>query len=127
MRVRCGACRTQFEVAGAGRFACPVCGSVNVVRNGAAGQPPAGQAAAGGEQPPPPPPQAGGMGGYPAAPGVVPGGAPQAPPPPKQEEPMPKIECPECEFTFIVGNVATVTCPMCAAEVPTGIEEESAE
>lgn len=32
MRVRCGACRTQFEVAGSGRYACPVCGSVNVVR-----------------------------------------------------------------------------------------------
>ena len=33
MIVRCGACRTQFEVAGAGRFSCPACGSVNVVRN----------------------------------------------------------------------------------------------
>ena len=121
MRVRCGACRTQFEVAGAGRFACPVCGSVNVVRNGAAGQAPPG-----GEQQPPPP-QSGGMGGYPTAPGVVPGGTSQAPPPPKQEEPMPKIECPECGFSFIVGKVATVTCPMCSTEVPTGIEEENAE
>lgn len=119
MRVRCGACRTQFEVAGAGRYACPVCGSVNVVRNGAGGQAPQG-----GEQPPPSP---GNMGGYQTAPGVVPpgGGAPQQPPPPRQEEPMPKIECPECEFTFIVGKVATVTCPMCSAEVETGIEEEN--
>jgi hypothetical protein len=40
---------------------------------------------------------------------------------------MPKIECPECEFTFIVGNVATVTCPMCSAEVSTGIEEDNGE
>jgi len=121
MRVRCGACRTQFEVAGAGRFACPVCGSVNVVRNGAGAQAPP----QGGEQPAP---QSGGMGGYQTAPGVVPGGgAPPPPPPPRQEEPMPKIECPECEFTFIVGNVATVTCPMCSTEVSTGIEEENVE
>ncbi|HEX6299616.1 MAG TPA: hypothetical protein VF148_04045 [Acidimicrobiia bacterium] len=40
---------------------------------------------------------------------------------------MPKIDCPECGFNFIVGNVATVTCPMCSAEVPTGIEEEDTE
>lgn len=117
MRVRCGACRTQFEVAGAGRFACPVCGSVNVVRNGAGGQ------NQGGGQPPPPP-TAGQMGGYQTAPGVAPpGGAPPPTPPPKPEEPMPKIECPECGFNFIIGNVASVTCPMCSAEVDTGIEE----
>ncbi len=112
MRVRCGSCRTEFEVAGSGRFACPVCGSVNVVRNGAAA---------------PPPPQ-GQMGGYQTAPGV--GGAPppQAPPPPPQpEQPMPKINCPECGFSFIVGMVETVTCPMCSAEVQTGIEPEDAE
>ena len=120
MRVRCGACRTQFEVAGAGRFACPVCGSVNVVRNG--GSAPAGAApaeeATGGQ-----------MGGYQAAPGAVPGGAPprQQPPPPKPEEPMPKIDCPECGFNFIVGMVSTVTCPMCSAEVSTGIEEDDGE
>lgn len=118
MRVRCGACRTQFEVPGAGRFACPVCGSVNVVRNGAGGQNPTG------DQPPAAQPPPGQMGGYQAAPGVAPGGAPQPPPPPKPEEPMPKIECPECGFSFIVGKVATVTCPMCSAEVDTGIEEE---
>jgi uncharacterized Zn finger protein (UPF0148 family) len=40
---------------------------------------------------------------------------------------MPKIDCPECGFSFIVGNVATVTCPMCSAEVPTGMEEEDVE
>ncbi len=27
MIVRCGRCRTEFEVPGAGRFACPVCGT----------------------------------------------------------------------------------------------------
>lgn len=119
MRVRCGACRTQFEVSGAGRFACPVCGSVNVVRNGgdAPGAAPAGE----------PPPQQG-MGGYPTAPGAVPGADPlsqQPPPAPEPEEPMPKIACPECGFKFIVGKVATVTCPMCSAEVSTGIDEEA--
>lgn len=108
MRVRCGSCRTEFEVAGAGRFACPVCGSVNVVRD------------AGGGAPPPE------MGGYAAAPGVGgPGGAaPAPPPPPPPEVPMPKIACPECGFSFVVGLVPTVTCPMCSAEVDTGIEED---
>lgn len=112
MRVRCGACRTQFEVAGAGRFACPVCGSINVVRNGA-----------GAAEPPPPPP--GSLGGYQTAPGA--GGPPPPPPPPPPEQPMPKIECPECGFKFIVGLVPTVTCPNCSAEVSTGIEEDDAE
>jgi len=121
MKVRCGACRTQFEVSGPGRFACPVCGSVNVVRNGAAGS-----SAAAGEEPASPPPS--GMGGYQTAPGVVPPGAPpRQPPPPKPEEPMPRIDCPECGFNFIVGKVAKVTCPMCSAEVATGIVEEDPE
>lgn len=115
MRVRCGACRTQFEVAGAGRFACPVCGSVNVVRNGADGAP--------AEEVPPPT----SMGGYPTAPGVAPGGAPPSAPPPRPDEPMPKIECPECGFSFIVGMVDTVTCPMCSAEVSTGIVADEDE
>jgi DNA-directed RNA polymerase subunit RPC12/RpoP len=103
MRVRCGACRTQFEVAGAGRFACPVCGSVNVVRNGP-------------EQ---------GVGGYPTAPGVrgvqPPSPAPPLPPPP----PLPSLECPECGIVFIVGPISVAACPNCAAEVTTGFEEES--
>ncbi len=115
MRVRCGACRTQFEVAGAGRFACPVCGSVNVVRDGA-GAPPAEEA---------PPPTS--MGGYPTAPGAAGSAPPRQQPPPRPEEPMPKIECPECGFSFIVGMVETVTCPMCSAEVPTGIVTDEDE
>jgi uncharacterized Zn finger protein (UPF0148 family) len=40
---------------------------------------------------------------------------------------MPKIDCPECGFNFIVGLVPTVTCPMCEAEVSTGIEEDDVE
>lgn len=38
MIVRCGRCRSEFDVAGPGRFACPVCGTVNEVR--AAGEAP---------------------------------------------------------------------------------------
>lgn len=105
MMVRCGACRNQFEVPGPGRFACPVCGSVNVVRE-----------------------QAGGpntVGGYPAAPGV--GGPPPPPPPPPVNRPSPRIDCPDCSFSFIVGDIAVATCPNCGAEVKTGrgsVEEE---
>jgi DNA-directed RNA polymerase subunit RPC12/RpoP len=40
---------------------------------------------------------------------------------------MPKIECPECGHNFIVGMVPTVICPMCSAEVETGIEEDDIE
>ncbi len=109
MMVRCGACRTQFEVAGAGRFACPVCESVNVVRD------PSGAAPD--------------LGGYPAAPNVVAGGSPQPPPPPPPpaNTPLPRITCPECAFTFIVGDIAVAICPNCEAEVTTGrgdVEEE---
>lgn len=108
MRVRCGACRNQFEVAGPGRFACPVCGSVNVVRNGA-GAPEATE----------------GMGGYPTAPGVGMPGENSQPSPPQPPPPvLPKITCPECGFGFIVGEIAVATCPMCSAEVPTGFEED---
>ncbi len=99
MMVRCGACRTQFEVPGAGRFACPVCGSVNVVREAAGGAPAT-------------------MGGYPTAPGA---GEAQPPPPPPPKPPLPKIECPECAFSFIVGEIAVATCPNCGAEVRTGL------
>lgn len=117
MKVRCGSCRTEFEVPGAGRFACPVCGSVNVVR------------AASGQQPPPqqqqqPPPQQN-MGGYRTAPGVIPPGGATPPPPPPPDDPLPKVECPECDFSFVVGKIAVATCPNCSAEVETGIEEEN--
>jgi LSD1 subclass zinc finger protein len=98
MMVRCGACRNQFEVPGAGRFACPVCGSVNVVREQAAGAPST-------------------MGGYPTAPGV---GGPPPPPPPPATPPSTRISCPECAFNFIVGQIAVATCPNCGAEVRTG-------
>lgn len=101
MMVRCGACRTQFEVPGAGRFACPVCGSVNVVREPSGGAPPK-------------------MADYPVAPNVVAGSAPPPPAPPPATAPMPRVTCPECEFTFFVGDIAVATCPNCEAEVRTG-------
>ena len=112
MKVRCGSCRTEFDVPGAGRFPCPVCGSVNVVRDAAAPSSPSS------------------VGGYPAAPGAA-AGAP--PPPPPQPQPPPdvpseKIACPECGFSFIVGDIAVASCPMCDADVDTGKgEPETAE
>ncbi len=105
MIVRCGACRTQFEVQGAGRFACPSCGSLNVVRG------------AGGAAPPPPPP-----GGYGPQTGMTPPPAP--PPPPRPDPPSPRVSCPECDFGFIVGRIATASCPNCGAEVDTGWSDE---
>lgn len=103
MMVRCGACRSQFDAPGPGRYACPACGSVNMIREQAGGAPP---------------PSAG-PGGYPTAPGVAP--MPPAPPPPPPERVVPKIECPECGFSFHVGEVAKVICPMCSNEVVTGL------
>lgn len=115
MIVRCGACRTQFDVPGEGRFACPVCGSVNMVRGRAGGSGPAG-APPPGSMPPTGGPQGDDF------------GAPQPPPPPPPDEPSPKIECPECGFAFIVGDIAVAVCPMCSAEVPTGrVEHEEAD
>lgn len=70
-----------------------------------------------------PPPTA--PGGYPTAPGVQ--GGQQAPPPPPPERPVPKIKCPECGFEFHVGEVARVVCPMCSAEVKTGIADDPEE
>jgi rRNA maturation endonuclease Nob1 len=85
--VRCGACRTQFNVGGPGRFACPSCGSLNVVRGPAGAEPPA---PANASVPPPPRP----------------------PDPPSQRQ-----VCPDCEFSFIVGDIDTAKCPNCGADV----------
>jgi hypothetical protein len=96
MIVRCGVCRSQFDVPGPGRFACPACGSVN---NVSGGRPPT--------MPTPPIDM----------PGRPPGGSPPPPPP---ERPSPRISCPECEFSFIVGRIARAACPNCGHEVETG-------
>jgi rRNA maturation endonuclease Nob1 len=99
MMVRCGACRTQFDVPGPGRFSCPVCGSVNVVRAApAAGAPPAA-----------------GQPGYP-------------PPPPRPPDPpSPRATCPTCGFSFIVGAIEVAKCPNCGGEVSTGRPAEGAK
>jgi Zn finger protein HypA/HybF involved in hydrogenase expression len=89
MIVRCGACRSQFDAPGAGRFACPACGSVNVVRGGEAPN----------RQP----------------------SAPAAPPPRPPDPPSARMACPQCQFSFIIGEVATAKCPNCGAEVETGL------
>ena len=41
--------------------------------------------------------------------------------PPPEAPPMPRVECPECGFSFMVGNIAIATCPMCASDVSTGL------
>lgn len=92
MMVRCGSCRNQFDVPGPGRFTCPICGSVNSVR-AAAGAPD-------------------------AAPGMP---SPSAPIPRPPDQPSPRIECPNCEFSFIVGAVAEAKCPNCGELVRTGV------
>ena len=89
MKVRCGACRTEFEVPGAGRYQCPSCGTPNAVGGGA------------------PPP--------------APFGGPAPPPGPPMEAPSPvdvsRVQCPDCSFSFIVGEVTTAPCPNCGTEV----------
>lgn len=64
-----------------------------------------------GAPPPGSPPGTGGPG---------PGGLATPPPPPPPDPPAPKIECPECGFSFIVGAIDIATCPNCEAEVATG-------
>jgi Zn finger protein HypA/HybF involved in hydrogenase expression len=109
MIVRCGSCRTQFEVPGPGRYSCPMCGSVNAVRAAGSTPPPQQMPGMPGQPPMPPPEQ-------------------QRPaPPPAPEPPSPKIGCPECGFSFIVGDIDVATCPNCGAEVETGLAEDGDE
>ena len=109
MRVRCGACRSNVTITRPGRFSCPKCGAVNQVKGAAPGadsDPSPGQE-------PPPPHQGPGPPGYPGI--QTPG--PPIPPPPQPEAASPRVSCPECSFSFIVGLVQTVICPNCRAEV----------
>ena len=94
MMVRCGACRNQFDVPGPGRFSCPVCGSVNAVRAAPGAPPPASNGPAGAAPPPRPP-----------------------------DPPSPRVTCPQCEFTFIVGQVAEAKCPNCGSNVSSGLQQ----
>jgi len=95
VRARCGACATEVDVAGEGRFKCPACGAVNQVSAGQRGVPTAPA---------------------PANPAIP--FPPTVPVPPA--EPSPRIACPECAFSFIVGAVDVATCPNCQADVPVG-------
>jgi hypothetical protein len=56
----------------------------------------------------------------------VAGNQPPAPPPPPPN-PLPRITCGECEFSFIVGDIAVATCPNCGAEVRTGLGDPEEE
>ncbi|MDH3731190.1 MAG: hypothetical protein OES13_08730 [Acidimicrobiia bacterium] len=100
MKVRCGACRTEFEAEAEGRHACPTCGAVNEV---SATPPPQGSPAAP-DQPAAPlaaaPPTAGGSVGAPApAPALT------------------KVACDQCSFEFVVGDIEVATCPNCSSQV----------
>jgi hypothetical protein len=37
------------------------------------------------------------------------------------------VECPECGFAFIVGDIEVAVCPMCDAEVRTGHSHDQPE
>lgn len=105
MIVRCGRCRTELQVPGAGEFVCPACGTRNAVRGGADEMGGAGL---------------GDLGGL-----TVPGGAPA--PAPRPEGPDPTVawsHCPSCGFRFAMGPVEEVVCPNCetrCAVTPEGL------
>lgn len=70
--------------------------------------------------------QAGGLTPGPAGgmpPQQPPGAMPGGPPPPRPPDPpSPKIQCPYCEFSFIVGEIEVASCPNCGKDVETGFE-----
>lgn len=104
MIVRCGACRTEFDVSGEGRHPCPTCGAVN-------------QVAAAPQAPVAPQPSAGGP--------VTPSGVPTSQTLSGPGGAMPTVEpttlrhitCGECSFEFVVGDIDVAACPNCSAEV----------
>lgn len=99
MIVRCGRCRSELEIPGAGEFVCPACGTRNVARGGAAQASPYT------------------IGASPTPGLTIPGGAPPQPGP---SEPLPSAnwaECPACAFRFAIGEVSQLTCPNCRVEL----------
>lgn len=99
MIVRCGRCGNQFDVPGAGRFACPSCGTSNQVGDVAGPMEPAGSAGPG--------------------PGTM-------PPVPEPEGPPPqRVECRECGHSFFVGDVDEAPCPNCRATIEIDQREAS--
>jgi predicted RNA-binding Zn-ribbon protein involved in translation (DUF1610 family) len=88
MIVRCGSCQIELEVAGAGEFACPSCGTRNVVRAPA-----------------------------PSSPFGVPDLGAVAPPPTDAVSDVRWIACPSCKYRFVIGDVDEVSCPTCSARL----------
>lgn len=105
MMVRCGACRTEFDVTGEGRFPCPTCGAVNQVGGEAPSGPPPGVA-----PPPGPTPESR------RPPGSEELTVPPTAPPSAPAE-TPKVACSNCQFEFFVGDIEVAECPNCGAEV----------
>lgn len=97
MKVRCGRCREPFEVAGTGRHACPMCGSINAVGSQPAQQPEVIKIPSDDESQ------------------TVQSAGPT------------RIECPMCDFSFYVGDVAVAPCPNCRHDVVLRSEAEEAD
>src|SRR5256885_246129 len=91
--IRCGRCRYEFIIGGVAETTCPQCGA----RNRIPGAPDAA-----------PVETAGPLGETETAP-------PEAGPPP---DGGPKwVVCPQCSYRFAVGDVETVSCPLCSTSV----------
>lgn len=48
------------------------------------------------------------------------GGLVTPPPAPEPDPPSPRVECPDCEFVFIVGEIDRAPCPNCGTSVTVG-------
>jgi DNA-directed RNA polymerase subunit RPC12/RpoP len=99
MIVRCGRCQTELEVSGPGEFACPKCGTRNVVRGPA------------------------------ASPFDLPDLGRSVPPPSETDTPARWVACPSCKYRFVIGDVDEVSCPTCSARLAVredGVEQISA-
>lgn len=99
MIVRCGNCQVELEVNAPGEFACPSCGTRNVVR--------------GGEDPL----SLGGPSGGALGPDLDLGALRPAPVP-LEETPLDWFRCPSCRFRFVVGDgITEAPCPSCTTPV----------
>jgi predicted RNA-binding Zn-ribbon protein involved in translation (DUF1610 family) len=90
MIVRCGRCKAELEVGGAGEFLCPRCGTRNVVRGAPAQSP------------------------YDIPDLTIPGRQPVPTTPSVDDGSVRWIVCPECAWRFPAGTDAIdVICPNC--------------
>lgn len=91
--VRCGRCHYEFIVGGLAETTCPRCGARNRIPGATASAP---------EPEPVPSSEA-------------------APPSSDTTQDPPDgprwVVCPQCAYRFAVGDVVTVRCPLCSAEV----------